>query len=901
MATSSSTTAVAPPPLVVFPFGEPDLRLEDYLDDKLQSSADLDPSALDALLVTVGEQNDQLQAQLDDTARELDAARAAAAARALSLQAAVAEFAAVDAAIGGRLEAMGENGEADGQGGTPQALVQRLTPPMQQLRRVTLAHDYLVLLQDVAAWTAAARAALPDRPKEALGPYGQLRRLATRLASESSSGGGGGVAPHLVAHIGAVADGLWAEMNATMRTAFAALLAERGWPDSHRMDAAVRADETWRDGFARLLDLQRPEILASPDRTLVLLPIDVMAELLVKEFRYHFLTAGRKTSDPLRIGDVCIPWFFERTEQWAGFLRSSFADLLASRLEGTAAGARMVYRDPACALAGALLPVMAEKVDQTVGYVLEQLRQQQKQQEEQEKLQSQAAAGAAEGLPAADSQPLTMQSMLSSVIVMVMEFDDDVRKKYGYDGHDGGAVPSSDTAWPGLATPLLDAHFALFLKAEKDDAQRHFRERIDGDGADARRARETLLYDYFGERSPQTKHSSRSAPTLAAERFVSLLSMLTGRYMRARRFSHRLRFFIDVQITLLDRYHDRLRASLEAYAAMTSTVGRALHGVTREQLAALEGTGGLEVLCRVYGSAEFIVHTLGKWGDEAFFVQLWGELQARAAKAEDGGGPQAEDQGHLAGMSTEQVRQRTSAMVGGGSDGATGAGGTDTGMLFDETIAAFSARRQAAQDFLVAALADSHRKAFRPYVLRTHWTPADTRGEGAADKSDEEAAPAPDHSITPELDEPLRVMRRNLEFLAPALGAAPLRRVVRGALERLQDMLWGDVLLAQRFTALGAAQFARDVAAVAATVERVVPRGAAALEGLREGLVLLTLPVAATSDAGGARTATTLQHASDRVFTDNTQAKQLLQELGLTTLTPGNARQILQRRVEMSG
>jgi hypothetical protein len=68
-------------------------------------------------------------------------------------------------------------------------------------------------------------------------------------------------------------------------------------------------------------------------------------------------------------------------------------------------------------------------------------------------------------------------------------------------------------------------------------------------------------------------------------------------------------------LAILDKYHNRLRDSLDAYQSITSTVGRTLHGVTKEQKAALEGTGGLESLCKVYGSAEHIILTLHGWSN----------------------------------------------------------------------------------------------------------------------------------------------------------------------------------------------------------------------------------------------------------------------------------------------
>jgi hypothetical protein len=64
-------------------------------------------------------------------------------------------------------------------------------------------------------------------------------------------------------------------------------------------------------------------------------------------------------------------------------------------------------------------------------------------------------------------------------------------------------------------------------------------------------------------------------------------------------------------------------------------------------------------------------------------------------------------------MSFEEVKDRTSAAI--LSDG-------NTGVLFDETIAAYSQRMKRAQEFLIEAVVESHYKAFRPYVQKTQWT-----------------------------------------------------------------------------------------------------------------------------------------------------------------------------------
>lgn len=64
-------------------------------------------------------------------------------------------------------------------------------------------------------------------------------------------------------------------------------------------------------------------------------------------------------------------------------------------------------------------------------------------------------------------------------------------------------------------------------------------------------------------------------------------------------------------------------------------------------------------------------------------------------------------------MSQEDVKGRISSAV--GTD-------EDTGILFDETIAAYTFRRRSAEEYLVSALIDSHQKTFRPYLSTPQWT-----------------------------------------------------------------------------------------------------------------------------------------------------------------------------------
>ncbi|KAI1324511.1 RINT-1 family protein, partial [Xylariaceae sp. FL0255] len=782
-------------------YTEPDIRLEDYLDDKLQSTADLEN--LESLIANVEVQRSQLQTQLDDAVRELEHARRSAQDRQTDVAQSLKDFNELQQSIDARLKVVASST-------APDEAIQRLERPMKQLHQVELAYQYVSLLQDVENMRLEARSHLPDSPKAALEPYTRLKQLSVRLRDLQRPADE--AATHLVNHVENITEKLWEEMKDTMSKEMEGVLKVRNWP--HEVDPDSEMDDEWMQCFEKLVDLQIPEVLYS-DGVVTLLPFEVMAKPFTQWFRYHFM-GNNPTSSSQSFGTFCIPQFISLIEKWEAFFRENVGHILYSRFRDTPVGEMSVYVDPACALIAALLPVMREKINSVL------------------------------------QDGLKNPQFLSSLMVQLMNLDDEIRSRFNYDGGD------PERGWAGLASEVLDKHFETWLDAEKQFALERFRAIMNTPEA------RNIDFDYSAP--------GKMKPTYGAVRVTDLLASVTSQYERVRRFSHKLRFLIDIQLEILDLYHDRLKESLDTYYTITSTVGRALHGVTKEQVAALEGTGAFETLCKVLGSSDHIVATLKFWSNEEFFVILWDELQERARKNSD--------QDTLAGgMSHDDVKDRISSSV--GSDG-------DGGILFDETIAAYGFRRKTAEDYLVAALIHSHQKSFRPYISNTHWTTI----------SPDMNIDVSQLAITAELDEPLKILKRNLTFLSTTLSTAVYRRVWRGALETLQEMLWNDVLMRQNFTTLGAAQFVRDIQAIVAVVDHYLKNGALALSALQDGARLLNLPVefgSGESDGAGI----TLQQASNRVFTDNVEAKKVLAELDIALL-PANARKILQRRVENS-
>ncbi|KAG5985172.1 hypothetical protein E4U55_000808 [Claviceps digitariae] len=784
-----------------------DIRVEDYLDDQLQTAADL--NNLNDLLANVETQRNQLQSQLDDAVRQLDQARRNTDDCNESLQKQIGDFNQLQESIDIRVQTMSTSNAADD-------AIARLQQPMKKLQSVKLAHKYLVLLNDVEQLRHEARSNFSGSPKTALEPYTKLKELSLRLRTLP-----GNESLHVVDYVENATKSLRDEMGKRWSADLDAILTKRHWP---KVAPQTEMDDEWLACFEKLVDLQIPEIVHS-NTTMPLLAFDVMTAIFVSEFRFHFLS-DKPTSSPQSVGTHCFPWFLTTIEKWENFFRDNLGHMLAAKFNDECMMEQSVYLDPVCALINSMLPVVREKVR------------------------------------AVSEETINNPAFLSNFMSQLMAFDEEIRSRFGYDGGDG------DQGWVGLAGEVLDDHFDTWFKVERAMALERFGQILES--PDGRK----LDYDYAID--------GKMKPTYAAVRVTDLLRTVTVKYARLRKLRHKIKFLTDVQLDILDGYHDRLRGSLEAYQSITSTLGRTLHGATKEQMVALEGTGSLETLCKVIGSADHVANALTDWSDETFFVVLWEELQARDA----------------------QRSKRSSAASGIDSHGIQGripgafSDGSNDGGIFDETVSAYSSRRQAAEQLLISALADAHSKAFRNYINSVQWT---TVGESAI-------LDDPFHaSVTSELDEPLRVLQRDFEFLAKALSTAAFRRIWHQALGKLQDLLWNGILLKQSFTTLGAAQFAHDCGAIFSLVERFLPGGASALESLREGLQLLNLPTETTAadiadangdGSGATEPSLTLKRASDRAFTNNDEARKVLNELKLEALTPINARYILQRRVE---
>tara|TARA_R110002003_G_scaffold28_8_gene1579 strand:- start:9286 stop:9714 length:429 start_codon:yes stop_codon:yes gene_type:complete len=133
-------------------------RVADYLDDKLQTAADLDTANLDALLARVTEQQVLLKQQVDAAQRGLHDAKHAAHAHHAQLQQKAHTFRRQQADIDQRLLVITASDTSD-------EAVPRFEASLDTLHRLLVAGGYMALLSEVDV----LRYHLPRAPVAAVG------------------------------------------------------------------------------------------------------------------------------------------------------------------------------------------------------------------------------------------------------------------------------------------------------------------------------------------------------------------------------------------------------------------------------------------------------------------------------------------------------------------------------------------------------------------------------------------------------------------------------------------------------------------------------------------------------------------------------------------------------------
>ena len=730
---------------------------------------------------------------------------------------------------------------------TSDEAVEKFESSMQILRKLDIATAYVELLKDVDIVRSECVSNLGKSDEAALEPYKRLQHLVTSLKPLQEVAEG--AAPHLLDHISNQVQDVRQTIEGSFSADLEKTLEKMNWPRAKTTTVPIALRPQWTENFARLLNLQRQDLddretntgsRASDTDPPVLLPIEVMVRPVEKRFTYHF--SGDKNTNRLDKPEYFLSHVTDIISEHSGFLDNALQPILVHHFRGSDLAFTPAYIDATTAFVSGLLPMIQRKLRSVANQV--------------------------------SSQP----QLLSHLVHEVMSFDTTLQESFAY------SPASPSIPWRGLAHFLLDTcgYFDQWLSAEREFALSRYQAIID--------TPDSKELDYDSVSSEVTK------PTKAAIRVNDLLDTITDRYRTLASFSQKLRFLMDIQIAIFDQFLGRLRSSLEAYIAMTSSIGRRVQGVSKEDQTELYGVKGLDHLCRVFGSAEYLERAMRDWSDDVFFLELWEELQERV-KTRD---RISRNLGEL-----QEIKQKTSAAV--GDDESNGA---LQGALFDETATSYQSLRIRSEGVLVETLTYNIREALRPYARIATWASLSSATASGA--------------ISAELEPTLRLLSEYFGFLSKAIGMTALRRMSKQVAHSIQSFIWDNVLIRHSFSTAGATRLSVDVSAICTNIDRYVGNGQARL-GMRklvEGVALISLPIRSEiphvqpSSTGDDEDMTAWEDTDGHteedgfktmglfeverlVFMDNESARHALEQLGLESLSESDARAVLEKRIEL--
>jgi len=659
-------------------------------------------------------------------------------------------------------------------------------------------------------------------------------------------------------------DRVYHEMKNALENDLRRTLERMKWPQKE-LNLQDGVLDAWDTQVGLLLDLQEPDLLdqipsdgavpASPTiEPIILLPVEVMVQPLAARFRYHFY--GERPTNRLDKPEYFLTHILDLLDRHHGFMTEVLGPIIDGRLRRFEA-LENVYTDAVSSFINGLLPMVVVKCLSV--------------------------------LPQISSQP----QLLSHFIHELMAFDGTLRDSWAYT-----PVPRLFTEWRGVTWSMLTTHgyFQPWLEVEKDFALARYKT--------IRDAPDSGDIDFDAE-TGQTK------PTKGAIRVNDLLETITDRYRTLSSFSHKMKFLIDIQLSIFDDYHNYLHGALQAFLVSSHTAGRLLQG---ESVADALGIKGLESLTKIFSSAEFLERKMSDWSDDLFFLELWDELQDRARANSGANASVGQD------LQVDDVAAKTSSAIkslGNDSDFEN-----DGGALFDETALSYRRLRERCEGEILRTLDFNTRNALRPFIKVSHWSSLSVPTDDGA------------LAASPALDGILQTLSSLLGYLARVLALGPLRRITKHVASTIHRELYDNVLMYHNFSSAGAAQLKRDVAAIEEGIEsvtKVYGPASGSMNRLNEALSLLGLPTrqssvaasaddgdgwgfeepdeAATQDDDGGAGAPAsrisekelgLWEAEKLIFQTNESARKALADLGLYHLSEADARNILKRRIELN-
>lgn len=344
---------------------------------------------------------------------------------------------------------------------------------------------------------------------------------------------------------------------------------------------------------------------------------------------------------------------------------------------------------------------------------------------------------------------------LSHLLHETVVFETALKERYFYSPNKGN--------WAGVSGSILTpARFDVWLNVERNFAISRFQSII--------QLPDAWEIDFDGVEKGATK------PTKSALMVKDLLEGVTDHYRSLASVTYRLKFLINIQTTILDFYHESLHEQNLLLESNISLLSRALVGAADKQKTG--GSEGIWRVCRIFGSAKFIIETLQVWGEDVFFLELWRDITFLNHSSRKEGGIDSEAMQTSATLPTDD---------------------TDEGTLFDDTIKGYTSLQdrvyQTAKGFLEKRMQDGMKEYFK-----------------LNDWSKNIEYPNPD-DVPPssQLSVPIQTMDKYLGIMRRCLSAEDMYQILKDFSKVLSEYFSRQVIMVNTFSLAGGQQLLSDV------------------------------------------------------------------------------------------
>ncbi|KAH9912248.1 RINT-1 family protein [Epithele typhae] len=515
---------------------------------------------------------------------------------------------------------------------------------------------------------------------------------------------------HILGFLDNVVEQTWRDMKGVLMTTLLEVAEKLKWPTKVDYSAASSEDRrAFETAFYNLLKLQtigaKIRDSSKHNGKEGLYPIQALVQAILQRFKFHF--EGTRPTNRMDKPE----WYFTHIANESHEHRPFMESIVQSLLSSTEYRTINAWRE----FTNLLLPVLERKIRRTI--------------------------------PALLSHP----SILAHTIYQALSFDTAIRDEgFGIQGTTAATGKDGTDAWRGISEIILGKKEWLdaWVEGERKFAMDQYFEIISAPDA-------WLIADDEGEdEAPSWTAGRELRPTNSARRVKSLVEQVTDRYSPLPEYTHRTRFLIVVQLPLLESYLGRISSSLDAFETLSSSLMRAVPGA----LGAGDGRGGTgnltsgvegtQRLCKALVSAKYLAGVMEMWGEDLFFLELWEEINRRAAL---------------------RTKAGTVALLpnpnGSESD-------LPEGTIFEELIRLYSATTGRAEDMVAGSVTSEIESGLRPHL----------QGGATQQPTSEDSD---DIALAQTLLAPLALLSSHLTFLRGTLPRTTVTSLYRRIASRL--------------------------------------------------------------------------------------------------------------------